>query len=108
MKVLSIEEGQRHFKAVCEEVLAGEVIRFQLADGSLLELSPVARQQRLLVTHGLDDPLIPFGPVREQVNLLKAEGIHIEWHEFVKGHTIAGEQELAVVRSFVRARFGRN
>ena len=74
----------------------------------LLELSPVARQQRLLVTHGLDDPLIPFGPVREQVNLLKAEGIHIEWHEFVKGHTIAGEQELAAVRSFVRARFGRN
>ena len=71
------------------------------------ELSPVSRQQRFLITHGLDDPLIPFGPVREQVNLLKAEGIHIEWHEFVKAHTIAGEEELAVVRDFVRARFAR-
>jgi len=72
------------------------------------ELSPLARQQRFLISHGLDDPLIPFGPVREQINLLKAEGIHIEWHEFVKAHTIAGEEELAVVRDFVRARFARS
>ena len=67
----------------------------------LKELSPVARQQRLLITHGVDDPLIPFGPVREQINRLKAEGIRIEWHEFPKAHTIAGEYELAVVRDFI-------
>ena len=71
----------------------------------LKELSPVASQQRLLITHGTDDPLIPFAVVREQINLLKAEGIQIEWHEFPKGHTIAGEQELAVIREFVRARY---
>ena len=69
------------------------------------EFSPVALQQRFLITHGTDDPLIPFGPVREQVNLLKAEGLSIQWHEFVKAHTIAGEEELAVIREFVRARF---
>jgi len=71
------------------------------------ELSPVALQQRFLITHGREDPLIPFAAVREQINLLKAEGIQIEWHEFVKAHTIAGEQELAVIREFVRARFAR-
>ena len=69
------------------------------------ELSPVARQQRFLVTHGTDDPLIPFGAVREQIHLLKAEGIRLEWREFAKAHTIAGEEELAVVRDFVRDRF---
>ena len=68
----------------------------------LRELSPVAFEQRLLITHGTDDPLIPFAQVREQVNLLKAEGIHIEWHEFVKAHTIAGEEELGVIRRFVK------
>jgi len=68
----------------------------------LRELSPVAFEQRLLSTHGTDDPLIPFSQVREQVNLLKAEGIHIEWHEFVKAHTIAGEEELDVIRRFVK------
>ena len=73
----------------------------------LQELSPVALQQRFLITHGTDDPLIPFGPVREQVNRLRAAGIQIEWHEFPKAHTIAGEEELAVIRDFVRARLDR-
>jgi len=67
------------------------------------ELSPVAFQQRLLVTHGTLDPMVPFAVVREQINVLKAAGLHIEWHEFVKAHTIAGEDELDVIRNFVRA-----
>ena len=71
------------------------------------ELSPVALQQRFLITHGTEDPLIPFPAVREQINLLKAEGIHIEWHEIVKAHTIAGEAELSIIRDFARARFER-
>lgn len=66
------------------------------------ELSPVALQQRLLLTHGTLDPMIPFAVVREQMNILKAAGLHIEWHEFVKPHTIAGEMELEVIRTFVR------
>ena len=71
------------------------------------ELSPVALQQRFLITHGTDDPLIPFADVREQIHLLKAARIQIEWHEFAKTHTIAGDRELAAVRDFVRAQNGR-
>ena len=41
MKTLSIEEAQGHFQAVCEAVLAGEVIRLQAANGAILELRPV-------------------------------------------------------------------
>jgi len=67
------------------------------------ERSSVARQQRMLFTHGTQDPLIPFAEVREQINLLKAEGLHIEWHEFVKPHTIAGEEELKLIRDFIVA-----
>jgi len=67
------------------------------------ELSPVAFQQRLLITHGTLDPLVPFAVSREHVNILKAAGLHVEWHEFVKPHTIAGEDELEVIRKFVRA-----
>ncbi len=69
----------------------------------LQELPPVAFEQRLLLTHGTLDPLLPFAEVREQVNILKSAGLHIEWHEFVKPHTIAGEEELEVIRKFVRA-----
>jgi phospholipase/carboxylesterase len=67
----------------------------------IAELPPAAWQQRVLVTHGTDDPLIPFAAVREQIHLLKAEGLHIEWHEFVKAHTIAGAAELEVIRDFI-------
>ena len=69
----------------------------------LAELPPVAMQQRLLITHGTLDPIVPFARTREHVNRLKAAGLNIEWHEFVKPHTIAGEDELEVIRHFVRA-----
>jgi len=69
----------------------------------LEELSPVAMQQRMLFTHGTQDPLIPFAEVREQVNVLKSAGLHLQWHEFVKTHTIAGDEELDLIRDFVRA-----
>jgi len=71
------------------------------------ERSPVALQQRFLITHGTEDPLIPFPDVREQIDRLQAGGIQIEWHEIKKAHTIAGEAELSIIRDFVCARFGR-
>lgn len=67
----------------------------------LRELSPVARQQRFLITHGTEDPLLPFEPVKRQVEQLQTAGLDIEWHAFDKAHTIAGEDELRVIRDFV-------
>ncbi len=69
----------------------------------LRQLSPVAREQRLLITHGQYDALIPFDAVREQSQLLKGKGLKVEWHEFPKAHTIYGEEEVEVIREFVRA-----
>jgi phospholipase/carboxylesterase len=70
-------------------------------DRLLAELPPVARDQRLLFTHGTYDPLIPIAPVRRQVAELRAAGLQIQWHEFAKDHTIAGEDELDLIREFV-------
>ncbi len=67
------------------------------------ELSEVAFQQRLLITHGTKDSMIRFADVREQINVLKAAGLKIEFQEFLKEHTIAGEEEISLVRNFVRA-----
>jgi len=72
---------------------------------ALKELSPVAREQRFLITHGTMDPMVPFDSVKRQVAALKAAGLNIDWREFDKGHTIAGEEELAVIRDFVRGSF---
>jgi len=71
------------------------------------QLSPIALRQKLLITHGTQDPLIPFAPVRRQIERLQSAGVQIEWHEFVKPHTIAGHEELSVIRHFIRQAFGR-
>jgi predicted esterase len=73
----------------------------------LKELSPFALQEPVLITHGTLDPLIPIGAMRQQSQELKAAGLQIEWHEFVKPHTIAGEPELKVIRDFIQKCFGR-
>jgi phospholipase/carboxylesterase len=69
-------------------------------------LPPVAREQAALFTHGTRDPLIPLGPVREQVRQLKAAGLSLEWREFEKAHTVAGREEVAVLREFIVRRLG--
>jgi phospholipase/carboxylesterase len=69
------------------------------------ELSPQARQQRFLITHGTNDPLLPINEVRLQMEILRQAGLKIDWREFAKPHTIAGEAEVSVLRDFVRASY---
>jgi phospholipase/carboxylesterase len=66
------------------------------------ELSTEARQQRFLITHGLQDPLIPISGVRAQMEILRQAGLRIDWREFDKPHTISGEEEVSVLRDFAR------
>ncbi len=65
------------------------------------ELSPVAREQRRLMTHGTQDPIIPIEDVRTDVAMMNEMGVRIDWKEFNKAHTIAGESELSLIREFV-------
>ncbi len=74
---------------------------FHQPEGRLLALSPVAREQRFLITHGTQDTLIPLAAVRQQVELLQGAGLNIVWREFEKGHTIAGD-EIGLIRDFVQ------
>ncbi|WCJ59454.1 serine esterase [Fontisphaera persica] len=67
----------------------------------LREKSPLAHEQRFLITHGTLDPLLPFAAAKAQARQMQAAGIQVEWHEFAKAHTIAGEAEMAVIRRFV-------
>lgn len=98
--LMSIEVGLRYPHRLAGIVgISGKVGN---AEKLVSELSPVALEQRMLITHGTLDPLLPFAETREDVNVLKSAGLRVEWHEFVKPHTIAGEEELEVIRQFVR------
>jgi phospholipase/carboxylesterase len=67
------------------------------------EMPPVAKEQRFLVTHGFQDPVVPFEVTRDQIKVLKAAGLNISWHEFNKAHNIAGESEVKLIRDFIAA-----
>jgi phospholipase/carboxylesterase len=97
--LMAIDVGYRYPRRLAAVVgVSGYV---HLPQEMLGELSPVAREQRLLFTHGIHDPLVPIAPVRQQVAELKAAGLQIEWREFAKDHTIAGVEELDLIRQFV-------
>lgn len=99
--LMSIEAGLRYPRRLAGIVgVSGYVCE---PEKLVKELSPVAREQRLLVTHGTKDPLLPIAKVRGQINVLQSAGVDIEFREFVKAHTIAGEAELDLIRHFVRA-----
>ena len=70
------------------------------------DLTPAARSQRLLITHGHFDPLLPFAETQRQVSQLQAAGLNVAWHAFPKEHTIYGAEEVDVIREFVRAGYG--
>jgi phospholipase/carboxylesterase len=102
--LISIETGLRY-----AHKLAGIVgISGYVCDPRKLveELSPVARDIPILVTHGTFDPVIPIEQSRPQMEFLRKAGLNLEWREFAKPHTIAGELELSVIRSFIQGCLG--
>ena len=99
--LMSLETGLRYPHRLAGIVgISGWV--FEL-ENLIRDLTPVAKSQRLLVTHGQFDPLLPFADVKAQVAKLKAAGLNLDWREFPKEHSIHGEEEISVIRDFVRA-----
>ena len=97
--LMALDVGLRHAERFAGIVgISGFVCK---PERLVKEMSPVALQQRLLVTHGTYDPMIRFAEVREQINILKAAGLNLAFHEFAKEHTIAGMEELNLIRDFI-------
>jgi phospholipase/carboxylesterase len=67
-------------------------------------LGAAAKQQRILMTHGTYDGMIPIRFVRKQKDALLALGLALEWKEYEKEHTLDPTEELEDIRAFFRAR----
>jgi len=102
--LMSLETGLRYPHRLAGIVgISGWV--FEL-ENLIRDLTPVAKAQRLFLTHGQFDPLLPIADVREQARQLKAAGLDVTWQEFPKEHSIHGQEEIDVIRQFVRAGYG--
>ena len=96
--LMTLEAGLRYPHRFAGLIgLSGYVLDPQIV---LRENSSVAKEQKIFITHGRQDPLIPCANVRVQMEQLRAGGITLDWHEYDMPHTII-EEEMAVVREFV-------
>lgn len=69
--------------------------------------APAAQEQRFLFTHGLRDPVVPYGPAKDQFLKLKGQGIDLEFHSYDKDHTVLPE-ELKDIADWFRGRLKDN
>ncbi len=101
--LMSVETGIRYGQRLAGIIgVSGYVYE---PDRLLRLASPVAKEQRFLITHGTEDPLIPFSETRKQFEQLKAAGMQLEFHSYPKVHTII-EPEFEVFRRFLGERLG--
>ncbi len=73
------------------------------------KLSPQAKEQNFLTTHGVQDPVVPFSVSKQQYGMLKDMGLTLTFITYQKDHTIL-PQELIDIQSWFRERLkaGRN
>ncbi|MGZ3651668.1 MAG: alpha/beta hydrolase [Bdellovibrionota bacterium] len=65
------------------------------------KLSPVARTQKILVTHGTMDPMLPLAETQKQIKALQGMGMNIEWKVYEKEHTVEPYKEVQDIRTFL-------
>lgn len=67
------------------------------------DFSSVAKQQHFLLTHGHNDPMVPFEPAAQQFQRLHKMGIDLEFKAYDKVHTIL-QNELNDIALWFRGR----
>ena len=103
--LMSLETGLR-----CPQRLAGIIgISGYICDPAKLirELSPVAKQQRVLMTHGTQDPIIPMQLAERSQQALRKHGYEVEWHSYPMPHAVCGE-EVEALGAFLASAFGES
>jgi phospholipase/carboxylesterase len=62
-----------------------------------------ALSQKFLVTHGRNDPVIPYDPSRKQFHALRKLGIDVDFVTYAKDHTVL-QEEMDDAAAWVRSR----
>ncbi len=63
--------------------------------------SAVAKKQKILITHGTHDPMLPLETSRKQAHALQGMGLKIDFKVYEKEHSIDPKQEVGDIRSFL-------
>jgi phospholipase/carboxylesterase len=70
--------------------------------------SPVAREQRLWVSHGFHDEILSFERTEASMKRLQELGISLCWNPLPKDHTVDEVEEIPLIRSFILTQLEAN
>lgn len=70
--------------------------------------SKVAKQQRIWVSHGTKDNLVPFDRTEESINKLRVLGVVIDWVPLEKEHLVDEDEEIGLIRAFIKTQLEAN
>jgi phospholipase/carboxylesterase len=60
-----------------------------------------AKNQKMLMTHGIQDHVVPMAFTKRQWQRLRDLGVPVEWREYVKDHGLDDRREIPEIRAFV-------
>lgn len=78
-----------------------------LADTLAGEAHATAADVPIFMAHGHDDMVIPYDFGRQSGEFLQAQGLRVDWHGYVAGHTVCA-QELADIERWLRQLLARH
>lgn len=99
--LMALDVALRHERAFAAVVAISGWVH-ELA-GYPAAFGAAARTQRILMTHGLHDGVIPIALTRPQAAQLRGLGLDLTWREYGKDHGLDPEEELADIRAFLTA-----
>jgi phospholipase/carboxylesterase len=69
-----------------------------------LGFGQAAAAQRILWTHGTDDPVIPIAQAERGLRRLRELGLEPDWRVYDKVHTVQVPEELDDIRAWIAER----
>lgn len=72
------------------------------AEGLMAEVDPANATIPVFMAHGTDDRMIPFDLVQQAHRRMEARRLHLEWHTYAMGHTMAPDEIRDIARWLAR------
>jgi phospholipase/carboxylesterase len=97
--LMTMEVGLTHERPFAGLVgISGWVANIEAYPGAF---GTAADQQRIFMTHGTADQVIPIAVTRPQARRLQGLGLDLTWREYAKAHGLDTESELGEIRDFI-------
>lgn len=71
-------------------------------------LAKCAPEQRIWVSHGFQDEVLPFDRTKQSIVRLQNFGLTLDWTPLHKGHTIDEVEEIPLIQDFLRTQLESN